>query len=140
MFQAHINVEYCNSVKSIKYVCKYVNKGSDTAVFALGNDRTNDEFMRYQLGRYISSNEAVWRILGLPSHERHSTVVQLRVHLENGQSLFHNRERPYGGWWASKHDFNSILSAVSAGWFCKDFVVLWDTSISHMEYIENNFL
>uniref|UniRef100_A0A8D9BUG3 Helitron helicase-like domain-containing protein n=1 Tax=Cacopsylla melanoneura TaxID=428564 RepID=A0A8D9BUG3_9HEMI len=31
IFNAHINVEYCHSVKSIKYVCKYVNKGSDQA-------------------------------------------------------------------------------------------------------------
>jgi hypothetical protein len=38
-FQAHINVEYCNSVKSIKNVCKYVNEGSDMAVFAISNER-----------------------------------------------------------------------------------------------------
>ena len=35
IFQAHINVESCNSVKSIKYICKYINKGSDMAVFAV---------------------------------------------------------------------------------------------------------
>ena len=28
-FCAHINVEMCSSVKSIKYRCKYVNKGYD---------------------------------------------------------------------------------------------------------------
>ncbi|GFV18973.1 helitron_like_N domain-containing protein [Trichonephila clavipes] len=58
-FKAHINVEYCNSVKSIKYICKYVNKGSDMAVFGVGNVAAPlDEINQYQLGRYISSNEA----------------------------------------------------------------------------------
>ncbi|GFX49106.1 hypothetical protein TNCV_3077241 [Trichonephila clavipes] len=73
-FKAHINVEYCNSVKSIKYICKYVNKGSDMAVFGVGNVAAPlDEINQYQLGRYISSNEAVWRILSFPIHERHPT-------------------------------------------------------------------
>ena len=40
IFQAHINVEYCNSVKPIKYICKYVNKDSDQAVFGLKKDGT----------------------------------------------------------------------------------------------------
>nr|XP_029714104.1 uncharacterized protein LOC115258183 [Aedes albopictus] len=92
MFQAHINVEYCNSVKSIKYVCKYVNKGSDMAVYGIGNEKSNDEVMQYQLGRYVSSNEAVWRIFGFPIHERHPTVVHLSVHLENGQRVYFTPE------------------------------------------------
>ncbi|GFT79695.1 putative DNA helicase [Trichonephila clavipes] len=88
-FKAHINVEYCNSVKSIKYICKYVNEGSDMAVFGVGNVAAPlDEINQYQLGRYISSNEAVWRILSFPIHERHPTVIHLAVHLENGQSVY----------------------------------------------------
>jgi hypothetical protein len=89
MFQAHINVESCQSVKSIKYICKYVNKGSDQAVFELQKKESIlDEVEIFQMGRYISSNEAVWRILGFPIHERHPTVVHLSVHLENGQRVY----------------------------------------------------
>ncbi|XP_055605588.1 uncharacterized protein LOC129753765 [Uranotaenia lowii] len=67
-FNAHINVEFCSSVKSIKYICKYVHKGSDMAVFRIENSNSNvspvnknDEITLYQTGRYISSNEAVWQ-------------------------------------------------------------------------------
>ncbi|GBP92460.1 hypothetical protein EVAR_99636_1 [Eumeta japonica] len=95
MFQAHINVEYCNSVKSIKYICKYVNKGSDMAVFQIvqnsEQNNRNDEILMYQMGRYINSNEAAWRIFSFPIHEREPAVQHLAVHLENGQSLLHKR-------------------------------------------------
>ncbi|GBL83290.1 hypothetical protein AVEN_110619-1 [Araneus ventricosus] len=40
------------------------------------------------MGRYISSNEVVWRILNFPIHERHPTVIHLSVHLENGQRVY----------------------------------------------------
>ena len=89
-FSAHINVEYCSSVKSIKYICKYVNKGSDQAAFALQNEK--DEISIYQTGRYISSSEAVWRILSFSIHERYPAVVQLAVHLENGQRVYFTAE------------------------------------------------
>lgn len=87
-FETHINVEYCNSAKSIKYICKYVNKGSDMAIFAVTN--ANDEVSQYQMGRYVSSNEAIWRIFSFAIHERHPTVVHLAVHLENGQRVYFN--------------------------------------------------
>ncbi|XP_054746359.1 uncharacterized protein LOC129250789 [Anastrepha obliqua] len=88
MFNAHINVEYCNSVKLIKYICKYVNKGSDMAVFGVAPEDSHDEILQYQMGRYISTNEAVWRILSFPIHDRHPVVVDLAVHLENGQRVY----------------------------------------------------
>ncbi|XP_044597578.1 uncharacterized protein LOC123274153 [Cotesia glomerata] len=87
-FDCHINVEYCGSVKSIKYICKYMNKGSDKATFGLKDE--NDEITRYQSGRYISTSEAVWRILSFPIHERFPPVVHLDVHLENGQRIYFN--------------------------------------------------
>ena len=52
-FSTHCNVEYCNSIKSIKYVCKYVNKGSDMAVFGIADPNANDEVMKFQLRRYV---------------------------------------------------------------------------------------
>ena len=48
----------------------------------------NDEVSTYQMRRHVSSNEAVWRIFSFPIHERHSTVVHLAVHLENGQRVY----------------------------------------------------
>lgn len=87
-YKAHINVEFCHSVKSIKYICKYVNKGSDMAVFGVAAENSNDEVTQYQMGRYVSSNEGMWRIFSFPIHERHPTVVHLAVHLENGQRVY----------------------------------------------------
>lgn len=92
VFKTHINVEFCNSVKSIKYVCKYVNKGSDMAVFGIVRPDRKDEVTCYQLGRYVSCNEAIWRIFSFPIHERHPTVVHLAVHLENGQRVYFTEE------------------------------------------------
>jgi hypothetical protein len=89
MFPAHINVESCRSVKAIKYICKYINKGSDQAVFEITEGEKNiDEIQQFQMGRYISSSEAVWRILGFDIHDRFPAVTKLSVHLENGQRVY----------------------------------------------------
>ncbi|GFQ97888.1 helitron_like_N domain-containing protein [Trichonephila clavata] len=58
------------------------------AVIGIGAENSNDEVTQYQMGRYVSSNEAVWRIFSFPIHERHPSVVHLAVHLENGQRVF----------------------------------------------------
>eukprot|EP00106_Octopus_bimaculoides_P009294 XP_014776736.1 PREDICTED: uncharacterized protein LOC106873752 [Octopus bimaculoides] len=87
-FNAHINVEFCSSIKTTKYVCKYINKGTDAATFSLQQDGNRDEVAQYQVSRYISSNEAFWRIFGFPLHQRHPLIQQLAIHLENGQRIY----------------------------------------------------
>ncbi|GBN43663.1 hypothetical protein AVEN_262640-1 [Araneus ventricosus] len=89
-FLAHINVEFCNSVKSIKYICKYINKGSDQAALTVENEL--DEVTRYETGRYISSSEAVWLTSRFPIQERFPPVMHLAVHLENGQRVYFSEE------------------------------------------------
>ena len=42
----------------------------------------------YQNARYVSSNEAAWRVLEFPIHKRDSPVQQLAVHLENSQRVY----------------------------------------------------
>lgn len=62
------------------------------AIFELANEHRLDEITQYQMGRYISSNEAVWRVLGFHIHDRYPAVVHLSVHLENGQRVYFNQE------------------------------------------------
>jgi len=55
-------------------------------------DDSNDEVSQFQTGRCISSYEAMWRIFSSPSHNRHSNIVHLSVHLENGQKVYFTDE------------------------------------------------
>lgn len=62
------------------------------AVFGLVNNISHDEVSQFQTGRYISTNEAVWRIFGFSIHERYPAVVHLAFHLENGQRVYFTTE------------------------------------------------
>lgn len=54
-YQAHINVEVCASVKSVKYLFKYVYKGHDCASFGVKNtNEENDEVQAYLNTRYTT--------------------------------------------------------------------------------------
>lgn len=70
MFHAHINAEYCHSVKSIKCIYKYVTKCNDMAIFGLLDEDSADEMTQYQLGRYVNNNEATSRVLSSLIHQQ----------------------------------------------------------------------
>ncbi|CAI4220476.1 unnamed protein product, partial [Auanema sp. JU1783] len=78
-YKAHINVEVCGSVRAVKYINKYIYKGSDQTTVEIGTE--NDEIKKYVNGRYISPVEAVWRTMEFPMHEESPSVYQLPIHL-----------------------------------------------------------
>ncbi|GKA03583.1 ATP-dependent DNA helicase PIF1-like protein [Tanacetum coccineum] len=72
-YHAHINVEWYNRSKAIKYLFKYLNKGPDRATISIqenvkaGADGASDQIMivdeikNYLNCRFLSPCEAVWR-------------------------------------------------------------------------------
>ncbi|XP_019171191.1 PREDICTED: uncharacterized protein LOC109166756 [Ipomoea nil] len=100
-YKAHINVEWCNQSRSIKYLFKYVNKGHDrvTAEFyKTSNDsdvgKSVDEINMYYDCRYISPCEAVWRLFGFDIQLRAPSVERLSFHLPNQQSVIFADDDP----------------------------------------------
>ncbi|GBN55823.1 hypothetical protein AVEN_56741-1 [Araneus ventricosus] len=64
-FNAHINVEVCASVKSVKYLYKYVYEGHNAASVRFQSNYgllNNDEFLTCLDGRYVSAPEAMCRL------------------------------------------------------------------------------
>ena len=98
-FYAHINVEYCEWTMMIKYLFKYISKGTDRIIAkvtrTLGDEGSSsscprievDEIKNFQNARYIGPHEACWRILGFDIHARQPAVQILAVHLENMQRV-----------------------------------------------------
>ena len=73
----------------IRYVIKYVTKGSDQVMFAVppGGEQVVDEISAYQQNRYLSAMEAAWRLLSYPVHEHRPAVQKLAVHLGGDDQL-----------------------------------------------------
>ncbi|KAL3810378.1 hypothetical protein ACJIZ3_000028 [Penstemon smallii] len=86
-YDCHINVEICSSIKSIKYLYKYVYKGPDCVVFELRPGPDYDEVSQYVDGRWICAPEAFWKIFKFPISKIYPSVVRLQVHLPNMQQV-----------------------------------------------------
>ncbi|OXV06420.1 hypothetical protein Egran_05812 [Elaphomyces granulatus] len=54
-YKAHFNVEICGTIRAIRYIHKYIYKGSDRATIEL------DEIKQYVNCRYLGSSEGIWR-------------------------------------------------------------------------------
>lgn len=93
-YQSHINVEWCNQGRSIKYLFKYISKGNDRVTVGLYEQSTNsesnreiDEIKCYYDCRYISPCEAMWRIFSFDINYKKPAVERLRFHLPNEHTI-----------------------------------------------------
>src|SRR6202000_326456 len=101
-YNCHLNVEVCASIKSVKYLFKYVYKGHDKANVkvtekpgdAIGNvpvpTINYDEVQSFVDTRYESAPAAMWRINGFKMHEMSHSIIRLALHLPNEQPVFFN--------------------------------------------------
>jgi hypothetical protein len=96
-FQAHINVEICSSVRSIKYIHKYVYKGHDccNVGMAVESDALDyDEINAFLNARYVGPSEAAWRLFAYPMHDQSHSVFRLPVHLPDSQNVYFKDDEP----------------------------------------------
>jgi hypothetical protein len=95
-YNAHINLEIVNSVKSIKYVTKYICKGSDRIMVKLPNGEESthavDEIGSYENARYVSASSAAWRLMEFPLMLKYPPVDKLPLHLKDEQQVLFEPE------------------------------------------------
>uniref|UniRef100_UPI0035900D4F uncharacterized protein n=1 Tax=Myxine glutinosa TaxID=7769 RepID=UPI0035900D4F len=88
-YRAHINIEVCASIKSIKYLFKYVYNGHDCASIEI-RERGRvevDEIKTYLDCRYVSAPVAAWRLMEFEMHKQSHSITRLAVHLPELQTV-----------------------------------------------------
>ncbi|XP_058746222.1 uncharacterized protein LOC131619101 [Vicia villosa] len=93
-YDCHINVEVCSSIKSIKYLYKYVYKGPDRVSMEVHKGSYMDEVQQYVDARWICAPEAIWRIFRFTLYRLYPSVERLQIHLpERHQVRFYEHQR-----------------------------------------------
>ncbi|XP_021722692.1 uncharacterized protein LOC110690169 [Chenopodium quinoa] len=89
LFDCHLNVEVCSTIKAVKYLYKYVYKGHDRISYNVVGSYSEpvDEIHQYQSGRWVSPCKAAWRIFSFDLFEMHPSVFSLQVHLPYMQTV-----------------------------------------------------
>jgi hypothetical protein len=96
LYNCHINVEICSSIKAVKYLYKYIYKGSDGASYSVdksdnGDKVVIDEIKRFGDARYVTPPEAAYWLYGFSLYQMYPPVLQLTVHLPGMHMVAYNK-------------------------------------------------
>jgi hypothetical protein len=94
-YNSHINLNFCASVTSVKYIFKYIYQGHDCANFQISRAKNQqgqqgkvwDEIKQFLDTRYVSTPEACWRVFNYPLCFRSHAVSRLAFHLPKEQPV-----------------------------------------------------
>jgi hypothetical protein len=95
LYNCHINVEICSSIKAVKYLYKYIYKGPDRVSYS-ANKSDNcdkvviDEIKRFRHARCVAPLEARYRLNGFSLYQMYPPVLQLTVYLPGLHMVAYN--------------------------------------------------
>ncbi|KAL6140767.1 hypothetical protein ACLB2K_059061 [Fragaria x ananassa] len=89
-YDCHVNVEVCCSIKSVKYLYKYVYKGPDRVTFGVRQEANEDEVRNYVDARWVCAPEAIWKIFKFVMNRMYPSVERLQIHLPNRHNVVFN--------------------------------------------------
>ena len=92
-FGAHINEEACTTIKSVKYLFKYVYKGYDCANEEVKerSEVNHDEISPFLDARYVSAPDRYWRLSEFKMNDHSHSIIRLPVHLPRQQPVYFQR-------------------------------------------------
>ena len=89
-FKCHMNVEVCTTVRSVKYIFKYIHKGNDAAHIEIRQNYLNhDEILQHLNARYVRPHQAVFRIMQYKMYDKSHIIIRLAVHLPLQQNVYY---------------------------------------------------
>ncbi|CAN6580175.1 unnamed protein product [Malus baccata var. baccata] len=75
IYDCHINVEICCSIKSVKYLYKYVYKGPDRVAFEVHPEPIQDEIKQFVDAICVCALETLWRIFKFSERMNNHKVI-----------------------------------------------------------------
>ncbi|CAN1120468.1 hypothetical protein LINPERHAP2_LOCUS212 [Linum perenne] len=135
-FDAHINVEFCNKSRAIKYLFKYINKPPDRTMSVVTGDHNpsnevapnTDEIKAFIDCRYLTAGEACWRLFKFDLYSNYPAVVRLSYHLPNKQTV--NANSSIGELLESE----SALTSMFLGWMNKNMICPQARQYTYVEF------
>jgi hypothetical protein len=98
IFRQHLNVECCTGSACAAYIRAYQNKPPDSVRMRFeqigGQPTLQQELREWQKARYLSSSEAVTRLLDIDVHEMEPSVFRVRIHLPGESRVVFQPDNP----------------------------------------------